>query len=78
MQFGLEITLETNQTQYLPLNFTTQKTTLIQTLLIIMKKAKKRQKSVKNVWQQALAIFLKAQTNLIFLRSTHTLLKLKK
>lgn len=48
MQFGLEITLEKNQTQYLQLNFITQKTTLIQTLLFIMKKMKKQQKSVKN------------------------------
>lgn len=40
-QSGLEITSETNQKQYLPLNFITQKTILIQKILFLVQKIKK-------------------------------------
>lgn len=62
-----------NQTQYLQLNFMKQKTILIQKNLFTVQKQK-----TKSFWQKASAIFLKAQTNLIFSCSTHTLLKLMK
>ena len=40
-QFGLETMLATNQKQYLPANFTTQKTILIQKILFLVQKMKK-------------------------------------